>query len=726
MKPRLYQETIFHECTLKNCLVVLPTGMGKTLIAVMLAKHRLKSYPNSKILMLAPTRPLCQQHFQTFKDNIETQEITMFTGMIKSEKRAELWKQAKVIISTPQGVENDIMNGKIDLKDVSLLVLDEAHRAVGDYSYVWIAQQYHKKAKYPRILGMTASPGSDEQVIDEVCQNIVIESIEIRTDTDPDVRPYIQEVKLDWKYVELPPSFKEIQKFLKDCIGSKLKEMKDLGILKRPVGTTRREVLGMQAELQAEIAQGNKAFEVLRALSIAAEIMKVQHALELLETQGITSLDQYMGKIMADSLTSKVKAVQNLAKDINFKSALIKTSAMAEQGIQHPKLEELKRIIKEEFRPGMKVLVFNQYRDSAQKIEQELNDIPGIRASIFVGQMKKGTTGMTQKKQLEMIDSFRNGEINILISTSVGEEGLDIPQVDMVIFYEAVPSAIRTIQRRGRTGRTEKGRVIMLTTKDTRDEAYRWSAHHKEKRMFRTLQQLKSKIHTRVIEQQHHTLESYMEKVKIIVDHRQKSSAMIKELMDMNAEIEVRQLDSADIQPSSRVGVEIKRVPDFVDSIIDGRLLEQLRLLKQNYERPLLILEGSEDIFKQRNIHPNAIRGMLSTVTVSYGIPILNSRNLHETAALLYIIAKREQDKEPSDFTPHALKPSRTLKEQQEYIVSALPGIGMTLARPLLKHFKTIKNLIIAPQEDLQDVDLIGKKKAEKIREVLDGEYDDQ
>ena len=192
-KPRLYQETIFNTAVSRNTLVVIPTGMGKTALAMMLAVKRKQQHPNSKILIIAPTRPLVEQHLQTFKKYIKDQEdkFTLFTGYVKPEKRAELWKTAEYIFSTPQGLENDIINKRIKLEEVSLLVVDEAHRAVKDYSYVWVSKQYNKLAKYPRILALTASPGSDLEKIQEVVTNLSIETIEVRTDNDPDVKPYI-------------------------------------------------------------------------------------------------------------------------------------------------------------------------------------------------------------------------------------------------------------------------------------------------------------------------------------------------------------------------------------------------------------------------------------------------------------------------------------------------------------------------------------------------------
>ena len=263
IKPRLYQETIIGTCVNKNCLVVLPTGMGKTMIALMLASQRLSCFPNSKVLFLAPTKPLVEQHLQTFKNHFDIDEgkLAVFTGHVKPEKRAELWKECKIVFSTPQGLENDIITNRIDLKDVSLIVFDEAHRATGDYAYVFVAKQYHRKARYPRILALTASPGSDMEKINEVCKNLHIEDVELRTDNDPDVKPYIQKIDISWLKVIFPDEFKNVQKYIKDCYNSKLLEVKDFGyITSSQMGGGKMQILKLQGFLHSEISKGDKSF----------------------------------------------------------------------------------------------------------------------------------------------------------------------------------------------------------------------------------------------------------------------------------------------------------------------------------------------------------------------------------------------------------------------------------------------------------------------------------
>tara|TARA_B100001971_G_C18252172_1_gene579155 strand:- start:1842 stop:3212 length:1371 start_codon:yes stop_codon:yes gene_type:complete len=455
--------------------------------------------------------------------------------------------------------------------------------------------------------------------------------------------------------------------------------------------------------------------------------MKMQHAVELIETQGVKSLHDYLNKLQQDSTTSKTKAVKNIVADVEFRSALFKTNRLVQERIQHPKIAELKKLVSQILTTDdAKLMVFNQYRDNTADIVNHLNTIENVKATLFVGQLKKGNTGLSQKDQKAVLDKFRSGEINVIVSTSVGEEGIDVPSVDAVIFFEPVPSAIRTIQRRGRTGRQSRGRVIVLMAENTRDVGYKWSAHHKELRMYRTLETIKKKMSFNFAKpSEDQSLKDYTKKdeIKMYVDHREKGSAVIKQLIDKGVHVQLEQLSHADYLLSKNVGVEYKTAEDFVNSIIDGRLLDQLKSLKEQYSRPLVLIEG-EDLYSIRNIHPNAIRGMIATIVVNYGIPILFSKYAEESASLLYLIAKREQSTDSSDFTPHATKRTGTLKDMQEYLVAALPGVGITLAKPLLTAFKSIKNLVNASKEELQTVEKIGNVKAKKIKEVLEKEYE--
>ena len=718
-EPRLYQQTILSTANEKNTLVVLPTGLGKTYIFLMLAAQRLKKFPESKILMLGPTKPLINQYYKLFLKHFEIDEAEMsvFTGLVKPEKRHKLWKNSKIIFSTPQGLENDIISKKISLKDISLICFDEAHRAVGEYSYVWVAKQYHKNAKNPRILALTASPGSNIEKITEVCKNLYIDDVEIRTDEDPDVKPYIKNVNIKWIYVELPSHFNSLLKYLKNCYKSKIDLIKNFVKVTNPI-ETKRDMLTLQRELLSNIKE-YKDISSMKSISLLAEAIKIHHAQELLESQGITPLVEYMESLVSKSKTTKTKAVKNLVSDINFKSALVLARNLKESKIEHPKYKELKKILLKN--KDKKIIIFSQYRDSISNIVKEIKKLD-IKVEMFVGQAKKKGFGLSQKEQINLIEKFKNNDFNVLVMSSVGEEGLDIPSVDMVIFYEPVPSAIRTIQRRGRTGRQDKGKVIVLIAKNTRDEGYRWSSYHKEKRMNKILLKLKKSFSSTKKKETKLTEFILPEKgIEIHADYREKGSGVLKKLSELGVDLSLEKLEVGDYLISDNLVIEFKTVPDFVDSLIDKRLFTQVKSMKK-YKKQLIILEGEEDLYVQRNLHPNAIRGMLATISVGYGIPILQTKNSDDTALLIAQIAKREQNKEDKDFTYHSAKPL-TLKEQQEYIISALPGVGPILSKPLLEKFGSVKKILNASIEELKKVDLIGDIKASKIKEVVDSNY---
>jgi len=732
--PRIYQETILATCALKNTLVVLPTGLGKTMIALLLSINRIENHKHSKIMFLAPTKPLADQHFQTFKQHLTCDDslCVLFTGSVSPEKRAQQFEHAQFIFSTPQGLENDLITNKISLADVSLIVFDEAHRATGNYAYTFIAEHYMKYAQHPRILGLTASPGSDAESINEVLNNLHIEDLEVRSEVDPDVAPYVQDVTIRFETVHLPPSFQKIHSYLLESYRSKLRSLKELDIIKSSQEMSRTELLKLQAHLRADM--GGAGPEVFKALSLCAECMKVQHAIELVETQGITPLSFYLEELYKDAATSQTKAVRNLASDPNIKSARILTDELKQSKEEHPKIAKVLGTIQHYLKENSstKIILFNQFRDTASHLVSRLRE-EGITCELFIGQASKRDKGLSQKEQRAVLDQFRQGAFTVLVATSVAEEGLDIPKVDHVLFYEPIPSTIRTIQRRGRTGRGEEGAVTVFMTKGTRDEIYRWSAHHKERRMYAELKDIKKQFRLGKIfasMEPQKTLNDIRDPtqisssaITIFADHREKGSTVIKQLLLLGATCSVDQLRVGDFVLSKRVAVEYKSVKDFIDSLLDGRMFSQLKNLKVHYERPLLIVEGTDSMYAQRNVHPNAIKGMIASILIDFGITLFQTKDNKETAELLYIIAKREQEESISTPQIHTAKTQESLKEMQEYIVSALPNVGIQLAKQLLKEFGSVENIVNASPEDLQKIPQIGEKKAKEIQRVLKEKY---
>ena len=379
-KPRLYQENIFNTCTRANTLVVLPTGRGKTKLAILVAVHRLNNFKDSKIVFLTPTKPLAAQIVNEFKDSTNIEDVNLFTGEMKPEQRGELWKDSRVIVSTPQGFTNDVINKRINLREVSLVVFDECHRATGDYDYVWLAKHYNKMGNFPRIVGLTASPGSDLVTINEVSKNLFVEDVEVRTDKDEDLKPYVQETKVEYVLIDFPEDFKQVQKYLTDCFKSKLRLLKEFNVLGAISMISKKKLLDTQRDLQRRVARGERDQLIWQSIALVAEAIKVQHALELLETQGVMASMEYFKKLYKEAEVGKAKSTKNLVQDVNFKSAYAKLNLMDGDNVEHPKLKKLVNIVKQELKEGVKILIFNQYRDSANFLVKQLNELDDVNA----------------------------------------------------------------------------------------------------------------------------------------------------------------------------------------------------------------------------------------------------------------------------------------------------------------------------------------------------------
>jgi len=503
ISPREYQKKIFETCSEKNCLVVLPTGLGKTLIALMLAIHRMKEFPGEKVVFLAPTRPLAEQHLQTFKKYLPElfADMQLFTGKVNAKNRQKIWQNADIIFSTPQCVANDIQKNLYNLNDVCLLIEDEAHRCVKNYDYNYIAKNYYKNSLHPRILGLTASPGSDKGKIQSICRNLFIESVELRTRNSDDVRPFLKEREFEKILVQFPPEFEEMRQVLLKLFSQYVEELRKRHVLFGPASKT--HLIKLQKKIMATIARGNKSYNYLLGASACAQSIKLQHALELLETQTLQSFQTYLQKLFKEASIRKSRGVVKLVSKPEFNFVFMSANELLAKDREHPKLAELINIIQKEKehqqkeKSNLKIIVFSQFRETAKSISKKINNaLPEINAKVFVGQAKKSKSdsGLSQKQQKKILNEFSDGKINVLCATCIAEEGLDIPEVNAVVFYEPIPSAIRTIQRAGRTARLEKGKLIILITKKTRDEAFYYVSRSREKKMHSIIDEVKKDL----------------------------------------------------------------------------------------------------------------------------------------------------------------------------------------------------------------------------------------
>ncbi len=724
VERRSYQLSLAASALLSNTLIVLPTGLGKTVVALLVIASRLLN-EDGKVLFLAPTKPLVEQHAEFLRRTltISENEIVSLSGETSPDKRPELYGRARIIVSTPQVIENDIISSKIDMRDFVLAIFDEAHRAVGNYTYVFIAKELKERSKSPLILGITASPGSDPERIREVIRNLYIENLEIRTEYDPDVKPYVSSKEIEWIKVSIPPELEHVKKEFERALELRYRKFGRLGLEIDVRNLSKKELLALQEALQSQAGESGEHV-YFEALSVIAEIMKIQHAIELIETQGVQALKKYLKRLFREAKGRGSRASKSLFEDPVFRESMIKALKI---DIDHPKVGKLIEILKDQMKRNedSRVIVFANFRDTADRLVEVLSE-NGFRVGKFIGQAnREDDRGMSQKQQIETLERFRRGEINILVSTSVGEEGLDIPATDLVVFYEAVPSEIRAIQRKGRTGRGREGRIIVLITKGTRDESYYWASVRKEKMMYDMLYRLRDEMRKRA----EPTLERFIEIEEdktgplIYVDTREMRSGIAKKLREKGARIEIANLEVADYVLSERVGVERKTVDDFLESIISSeRLFSQILNLKRSYQRPLLIIEG-ENIYGRRRMNPHAIRGAIASIAVDFAVPVIFTRNEDETADFLLAIARREQEIKGREVALHADKTKRDVREELEYVVSAIPDVGPVIARNLLEKFGTVRNIANASVEDLMSVSKVGKKTAERIWKFFNTDY---
>jgi ERCC4-related helicase len=731
IESREYQLSIAMQALDANTMVILPTGLGKTAVALLVAASRLYN-EGGRVLMLAPTKPLVEQHLRFFEryllakspSGLAVSPFAMFTGEAPPDERTGEWNRATVILATPQVIKNDLIAGRYSLQDVTLLIVDECHRATGNYAYVFLAQRYLATADKPLLLAMTASPGGMQEKVQEVCMNLGISHIENRTENDPDVRPYVFERDIEFLSIDLPHDLKGAITIIGTLIDERLAILSSLHFT-----VPKREKLTMKTlnEINAQIQQriATRDPVAYSAASVYAACMKLRHAITLAESQGSEVLKGYLAKLVAEGTgPGGSKASQALVKDPSFRGLFERSLEWTKE--LHPKPEITLNLVQEQLdaHPDSRIIIFATYRDTVQLLVDYLLK-NGIACERFVGQAAKDAEkGLSQKNQIEALARFRKGEFKVLIATSVGEEGLDVPSTDLVIFYEAVPSEIRSIQRKGRTGRSSSGRVVVLVTKGTSDEVFRHVSQAKETLMHKHMKAMGSMSLSfqKPVPVEQASIDAFtIQGPGIIIDDRETSSKVVEVLSGMGASIRLERLAHGDYAIGERILIERKTVRDFVDTLINRDLLGQIKAMAEAVPRPVIIIEGG-DLYIQRDIHPNAIRGVLAALTVDMGVSILFTKDEQDTAQMLFVLAKRE-DSERGEHKVHPHKSHRSFREEQEYIISAFPEIGLKNARLLLSHFGSIQAITDATLTELLAIKGIGEKTGQKIFDLCRRPY---
>jgi len=458
VEAREYQVSLANQAKQENCLVVLPTGLGKTTVALLVIADYL-SHGTGGVLFLAPTRVLTNQHYEFLKNNLNLEDIGLLTGEDTVTRRKKSWANS-VICATPEITKNDLDRGIVSVDQFSLVIFDEAHRTVGDYAYSGIASRF--VGKNVRIMGMTATLPAEKDKATEIITTLRIASVAQKTEESPDVSPYIQKTNTNWVKVDLPQEMKEIQFYLRKAL-----EVRHSELIKCGLRLSANVSLSQLLRARDFVIRQNR-----RAAKPLFTAIRLHYALNILEAHGVTSFLRFCDRTRA----KKGVGIKELFEsDSNFIRALAFAYDAQKKGIEHSKITKLAEIIKS---LSGRAIVFTSYRDSVEIIHEKLGQL-GVSAGFLIG--KAGETGLKQKQQVETVQKFRDGQYQVLIATRVGEEGLDISEVNDVIFFDNVPSSIRFVQRKGRTGRKAAGNLTVLIAKGTIDEAYYWVGQRKMK-----------------------------------------------------------------------------------------------------------------------------------------------------------------------------------------------------------------------------------------------------
>ncbi|XP_037993553.1 Fanconi anemia group M protein [Motacilla alba alba] len=522
---RPYQERMAGAALLANTLVCLPTGLGKTFVAAVVMYNFYRWFPSGKVLFLAPTKPLVAQQMEACGRvmGIPARDMAEMTGGTQALGRRELWNTKRVFFLTPQIMVNDLSRGTCPAVEIKCLVIDEAHKALGNHAYCQVVRELSKFTNQFRVLALSATPGSDTKAVQQVISNLLIAQIEVCAEDSPEIQPYSHERQVEKIVVPLGEELVEIQntyiKVLEAFAGRLIK----VGVLSRRdiPSLTKYQIILARDQYRKNPSAQNAGIHQGIIEGDFALCISLYHGYELLLQMGIRSLFIYLLGIMDGSKgLSRTKSelgrnedfmelyqqLQDMFSDIAVapeggsvgKSTTELEGKKKEFVYSHPKLKKLEEIVIEHFRswkqrcsadedksegsPGdTRVMIFSSFRDSVQEIAEMLARLrPAVRAMTFVGHSSgKSTKGFTQKEQLEVVRRFREGGYNTLVSTCVGEEGLDIGEVDLIVCFDAQRSPVRLVQRMGRTGRRRHGRIVVILAQGREERTYNQSQCNK-------------------------------------------------------------------------------------------------------------------------------------------------------------------------------------------------------------------------------------------------------
>ncbi|KAF9535565.1 hypothetical protein CPB83DRAFT_841976 [Crepidotus variabilis] len=476
---RDYQFNIIRHCLFENTLVALPTGLGKTFIAGVVMLNYYRWFPEGKVVFVAPTKPLVGQQVTACHETcgIPGGVSIEMTGEVPRAQRIKYWAEKRVFFMTPQTLVNDLVKETCDPRDIVLLVIDEAHRATGNYAYNQVMRALMPKNPHFRVLALTATPGNEVEAVQSLIDGLHISHIEIRNEESLDLRQYIHKKNFIAHIIKANEPVTKIRDLIVACMKPYIQQVVQGGLMRAGESAVSMHPYRPQA-LMKEAHKSGKAW----LFSSLSKLSKLCRAMMYLLTGSIESCHQCLQEIADETENNdetngqKKSKGKKLKDDPNFRTIMQEMEMQHSAGYSlHPKMEELLNILIQHFgkqtdgKDDSCVMVFSSYRAVVDRIVEELSKHkPLLRPTRFIGQGtdKQGRKGLAQKEQLEVIEKFQAGEYNILVATSIGEEGLDIGEIDVTICYDADKAPTRMIQRFGRTGRKREGTIHALLSEE--------------------------------------------------------------------------------------------------------------------------------------------------------------------------------------------------------------------------------------------------------------------
>ncbi|KKY24942.1 putative atp-dependent dna helicase mph1 [Phaeomoniella chlamydospora] len=503
---RDYQFNITQRGLYHNTLVALPTGLGKTFIAATIMLNWYRWTKDAQIVFVAPTKPLVAQQVEACFNvvGIPRSDTTMLTGHIQPALRAQEWLTKRVFFMTPQTLQHDLASGICDPKKIVLLVVDEAHRATGNYAYVEVVRFLRRFNTSFRVLALTATPGSSVESVQDVIDGLDISRVEIRTEDSLDIRQYVHRRNIELEVFDYSEEVTMIMELFSKSLQPILNKLNSQNAYwsKDPMaltafGLTKARQQWMSSEVGRRAPHGLKGM----VNTIFSLLASLAHAVDLLKFHGIGPFFRKMVDFRSETFENNKsgKYAKEVANNEHFKKMMNRLQAWINNDdfVGHPKLFFLKTIVLNHFldagdgtgaaagRPpsDTRIMIFVHFRDSAEEVTRILKrHQPMVRPHVFVGQAgSKGSEGMDQKTQLDIIEKFKSGIYNTIVATSIGEEGLDIGEVDLIVCYDSSSSPIRMLQRMGRTGRKRAGQIHLLLMRGKEEDSYMKAKDNYEK-----------------------------------------------------------------------------------------------------------------------------------------------------------------------------------------------------------------------------------------------------